>query len=96
MIIGRVKLHAYKLQLVQKTSTDQDSRKLSALEMISYNEICLNKIWMANRYSFYLQRSNNPHEVTEHEHDSREVNMWWAVAKNKTLDLFIFLWNYSD
>jgi hypothetical protein len=34
--------------------------------------------------------SENPHEVTEHEHNSLKVNVWCALMKNKVIGPFFF------
>jgi hypothetical protein len=37
-----------------------------------------------------VRRRENPHYVTEHEHDSTKVNVWYALMKNKVIGPFLF------
>jgi hypothetical protein len=43
-----------------------------------------------NRHNFCVQGSEKPHDVTEYEHVSPEVNVWCALIKNKFINPLIF------
>jgi hypothetical protein len=47
-------------------------------------------VYEVNRHNNHIQGSENPHNVTEYEHDSLKVNVWYALMKNKDIGIFFF------
>jgi hypothetical protein len=100
----RLKLCAYKLQLVQKiTHKDRYSRKKFAIEMFSHTEeddTYFDRLCFSEEATFYVHgtvnghnrhvwESENPHDVTEHECDSTKIEVWCALMKNKVTSLLL-------
>jgi hypothetical protein len=106
VLCRRLKLHPYKLQLVQKiTHKDHDSRKQFALEMPSHieeDEMYLNSVFLLKEHFMCVEQSTRTVavygevrtcDVTEHEHDSPKVNVRCALLKRRVISPFFFLKN---
>jgi hypothetical protein len=49
-----------------------------------------------SRHNCCVWGSENPYDVTEHEHVSPTVNVWYTLMRNKVIGLFFFLRTHGD
>jgi hypothetical protein len=92
ILCKKLKLHAYKLQLVQKvTCEDQDSRKQLTLDLFSgikEDKMYLNVSCFSDETTFHVCGTVNRHNC-HIEHDSPKVSVWCAIMKT-VFGLFFF------
>lgn len=102
MFYIRLKLRAYKLQLLQKIiSRDRDWREQPAsrnASSITKDGTYINRFFFpdtfhvcgtASMHNFHVWGSENQSEATEHERHSPKVNVWFPVVKNIISLLFL-------
>lgn len=101
----RLKLHAYKIQLLQELKPDDGAKRFNfAVEMlnkIDENQSFLDDIIFSdeatfhingsvNRHNSRIYGSENPHTIFEKIRDSPKVNVWCGVMKNRLIGPFFF------
>lgn len=105
VVHNRLRLHAYKLQIVQSLKPDDKPRRFQfAQDILSDVEADENYLrrWIfsdeatfyvsgkVNRHNCRIWGSENPHAITEYKRDSPKVNVWCALSCSEVLGPFFF------
>ena len=101
----RLRLHAYKLQIVQALKPDDRPRRAAFAEKILQrigddngylNSVCFSDeatfhvSGKVNKHNIRIWGSQNPCEVLERERDSPKINVWCGLMHNQIIGPFIF------
>ena len=101
----RLRLHAYKLQIVQALKPDDRPRRAAFAEEILQridddngylNSVCFSDeatfhvSGKVNKHNIRIWGSQNPCEVLERERDSPKINVWCGLMHNQIIGPFIF------
>ena len=101
----RLRLHAYKLQIVQALKPDDRPRRAAFAEEILQridddngylNSVCFSDeatfhvSGKVNKHTIRIWGSQNPCEVLERERDSPKINVWCGLMHNQIIGPFIF------
>ena len=101
----RLRLHAYKLQIVQALKPDDCPRRAAfaeeILQRIDDDNGYLNSVCFSDEATFHVSGKVNKHniriwglqnpcEVLERERDSPKINVWCGLMHNQIIDPFIF------
>ncbi|GBL84520.1 hypothetical protein AVEN_117258-1 [Araneus ventricosus] len=101
----KLRLYAYKLQIVQKLQPNDGQRRVAfAVSILSRIEIehdFLNLITFSDEVTFYVSNkvnkhnckiwsSENPHAVHEVERNSPKINVWCALSHDTVIDTVFF------
>ncbi|KAJ9600337.1 hypothetical protein L9F63_009365 [Diploptera punctata] len=99
----RLKLHAYKVQLVQRLEPNDIPKRAefanTMLDRLGADPDFMTKIFFSDEATFHLSGkvnrhnvriwgSENPHAIQEHVRDSPKMNVWCSLSHNKALDRF--------
>jgi hypothetical protein len=83
------------LPVISSWSRSSTSPHWRGRDPIGQTLLCnISCLWV-NRHNCRVCGSENPHDVTEHEHRSPKVNVWRASMKNKVVRPFIFQRTYG-
>ena len=101
----RLKLHAYKLQLVQRLEPNDMPKRVefanTMLDRLGADPDFMTKIFFSDEATFHLSGkvnrhnvriwgSENPHAIQEHVRDSPKMNVWCSLSHNKVIGPFFF------
>ena len=101
----QLRLHAYKLQIVQALKPDDHPRRAAfakgILQRIDDDNDYLNSVVFSdeatfhvsgkvNKHNIQIWGSENPCEVVEKERDSPKINVWCGLMHNQIIGPFIF------
>ncbi|KAJ4449693.1 hypothetical protein ANN_01097 [Periplaneta americana] len=92
----RLKLYAYKVQLMQRLEPDDKSKRVefasTMLDRLGADPDFISKIFFSdeatfhvsdkvNRHNVRIWGSQNPQAIQEHVRDSPKLNMWWGLSQ---------------
>jgi hypothetical protein len=102
----RLRLYAYKVQIVQALEpNDRPQGQQFAIEMlgrVDQNPNYLSNVMFSdegtfhtcgkvNRHNIRIWGSENPQSVREHVRDSKKVNVWCGMMKDRIIGSFLFI-----
>ena len=105
VIKKKLRLHAYKVQIVQVFKSDDRPRKMATatdmlrrteddadfLKCIMFSdEASFHVSGIVNRHNVRIWGSEHPHEYREAERDSRKVNVWCGQMHDRVIGPFFF------
>jgi hypothetical protein len=105
MLHKRLRLYAYKVQIVQAVEpNDRPQRQQFAIEMLDHidqnpnyvsnvmfsDEATFHTCCKVNHHNLLILGSENPHSIREYVRDSKKLNVWCGMMKDRINGPFFF------
>jgi hypothetical protein len=101
----RLRLYAYKVQILQDLEPNDRSQRQFSIEMLDRiyqspnylsnvmfsDEVTFHTCGKVNHHNLRIWGSENPDSVREHVRDSKKVNVWCGMIKDRIIGPFFFI-----